>query len=125
MAGGRPAREAAEGNDRVTVTVQKRIVKNEIIDFMIKVDQTLEPTQKELIALGLIAQHDSVTAIDLVRILALGDAQELQDWLGRLRDWGLIGTRGRTKATEYFVQPEILRRVQFKGATTLKATEKH
>ena len=114
-----------DSNDRVVATVRKHIARREIVDFMVKVHQTFYPTQKELIALGLIAQHESLTAIELARHLELQNSDELQFWLGRLRKWSLIRTRGHTRATEYFVEPDILRRLAFEGATTLKGIEKH
>ena len=61
---GRRLPKVTEGDDRVVVTVRKQIMKPEIVDFMVKVDRTFQPTQKELIALGLIAQHETVTALD-------------------------------------------------------------
>ncbi len=39
--------------------------------------------------------------------------------------WRLIDARGQTKATEYFVDPNVLRMLEYKGATTLKGIEKH
>ena len=45
--------------------------------------------------------------------------------MGNLRKWGLVSTRGKTKGMEYFVDPEVLRRLEFKGTTTLKGIEKH
>jgi ATP-dependent DNA helicase RecG len=125
LSSGRPAPEVKEGNDRVTVIVRKQIVKPEIIDFMTKADQTFQPTQKELIVLGLIAQHESLTSIGLGKVLDIQNAEELRHWIGRLRNWGLVSSRGRTKAMEYFVKPEILRQLEFKGTTTLKGIEKH
>ncbi len=65
------------------------------------------------------------TAINLVEMLEVGNADELRPWLGRLRHWGLVGTRGQTKATEYFVDPEVLRKLAFEGPTTLKGIETH
>jgi len=125
LASGKKPPSVIEGNDRVVATVRKHIVRQEIVDFMVKAHQTFHPTQKELIALGLIAQHQSLTAIELVNHLELRNADELRSWLGRLRDWGLIGTRGQTKATEYLVDLEVLRKLAFEGATTLKGIEKH
>jgi ATP-dependent DNA helicase RecG len=125
LSSGRPVPEVREGNDRVTVVVHKQIIRPEIIDLIKKVDQTLQPTQKELIALGLIAQHESLTAMELCKLLLLGTAEDLQLWTGRLRDWALVSSRGRTKATEYYVKPEVLRRLEFKGATSLRGIEKH
>lgn len=121
----RPIPEVIEGNDRVTVIVRKRMVRSEIVDFMAKVDRTFQPHQKELITLGLIAQHEAVTAAELGDMLELSSAEEFRYWLGRLREWGLIATRGRTKATEYFVEPQVLRKLEFEGATTLKGIEQH
>ncbi len=125
LASGRAAPEVKEGDDRVTVIVRKQIIKAEIIDFMTKADQRFQPTQKELITLGLIAQHESLTALELNKILALRNAEESGVWIGRLRRWGLVDTRGRTKATAYYVKPDVLRRLEFKGITTLRGIENH
>lgn len=46
----------------------------------------------------LLAQHEALTALELVRLLELGTADELRPWLVRLQDWDLVRTRGRTKA---------------------------
>jgi len=91
---------------------------------MSKADETYQPSQKEQIALGLIAQHGSLTAIEMIKRLALNNADDLRHWIGRLVSWGLIGKRGQTKATEYFVAADVLRSLEFKGPTTLKAIER-
>lgn len=46
-------------------------------------------------------------------------------WLGRLVDIGLITLKGRTKGTEYLVNPEFLKNANFKGNTNLKRMENH
>jgi ATP-dependent DNA helicase RecG len=125
LASGRPVPEVQEGNDRVTVTVQKQIVKPEVIDFMMKVDETFQPSQRELIALGLLAQQESLTATQMIRILSLPGVNELRHWIGRLKDWGLIAAHGRTRGTEYFVDPKVLRKLEFKGRTSLKGIDPH
>lgn len=45
--------------------------------------------------------------------------------LARLCAWGLVGRSGRTQATRYFVQPELLRSLAFPAVTTLKSIEDH
>ena len=45
--------------------------------------------------------------------------------MGQLTKWELVKTRGRTKGTEYYVQPELLRKLEFKGTTTLRGIESH
>lgn len=122
---GRCVPEVAEGNDRVAVTIRKRILDDHIVDFMGKADETLNLTQKERITLGVLAQHKAITATDLCDILELENAAVLKPWLQRLLDWEVVRTKGRTKGTEYFVDPNLLRKLDFKGATTLKGIEPH
>jgi ATP-dependent DNA helicase RecG len=122
---GRAVPQVQQGDDRVTVTVRKQIVRAAIVDFMVKADQALSLSQKELITLGLLAQHEAMTALELGRALELTRTEDLRHWVGRLKELGVIGSRGRTKATEYFIEPKILRTLEFEGETTLKGIESH
>ena len=122
---GRPAPELVETHDRVQVTVRRRILKPEVIDFIAKADQTYQLTQRERIALGLLAQRDALTARELATVLELPSVEALQPWLKRLLDWRLVQTAGRTQATRYFVDPGLLRSLQFTGETTLRRIEPH
>jgi len=122
---GRPAPDLIETHDRVQVTVHRRILKPEVIDFIAKADQTYQLTQRERIALGLLAQHDALTARELANALELPSVEALQPWLKRLLDWRLVQSTGRTQATRYFIDPNLLRSLRFTGETTLKRIEPH
>jgi len=122
---GRPAPELIETHDRVQVTVRRRIHKPEVIDFMAKADQTYQLTQRERITLGLLARHDAMTALELAAVLELPSVEALQPWIRRLLEWALIQSAGRTRATRYFVDPGLLRTLNFVGGTTLKRIEPH
>ena len=122
---GRPAPELIETHDRVQITVRRRILKPEVIDFIAKADQTYQLTQRERIALGLLAQHDALTARELATTLELPSTEVLQPWLKRLLEWHLVQSAGRTQATRYFVDPGLLRSLKFTGETTLKRIEPH
>ena len=122
---GRPAPELSETHDRVQVTVRRRILKPEVIDFIAKADQTYQLTQRERIALGLLAQHDATTARELAAVLELLSVEALQPWIKRLLEWDLIQSSGRTQATRYFVNPGLLRTLNFVGGTTLTRIEPH
>jgi ATP-dependent DNA helicase RecG len=121
LSNAKPLPKVEEGNDRVRVTIQKRIINSDIIEFISKADETFQLKQKERITLGLIAQKESLTAIQLSKLLELHDSPELKNWLGRLIDLELIKTKGK----EYFVKPKMLRTFNFKGKTTLKGIESH
>lgn len=122
---GRPAPELREEHDRVQVVVQRRILKPEIIDFIAKADQTYQLTQRERIALGLLVQHDALTARELSTLLELPSVGAVQPWLSRLLDWSIVKSTGRTQATRYFVEPRLLESLDFSSATTLKRIEPH
>jgi ATP-dependent DNA helicase RecG len=125
VSGGKRLPVVKERDDRVIVTVYGRVINPEIVRLMDKVSQDYQLTQKELISLGVIAQHNALLGSDLRKIFALRDTSELDSWLGRLPDEKIILSRGRTKGTEYFVNPELLRKVGFKGKTTLRQIEDH
>lgn len=122
---GRPAPELHEEHDRVQVIVRRRILKPEVIDFIAKADETYQLTQRERIALGLLAQHDALTARELTTLLELSSVEALQTWLSRLLDWSIVKSAGRTQATRYFVDPALLKSLEFPSETTLKRIEPH
>lgn len=122
---GRPVPELAETHDRVQVTVRRRILAPAVIDFMAKADQSYPLTQRERIVLGLLAQHEALTARELATALELASVEALQPWLKRLLEWELVNTAGRTQGTRYYVEPALLRALNFSAATTLKRIEPH
>ena len=122
---GRPAPLVEEGADSVKVTLSRAAPDRQVLAFMDKVSQAYSLTQRERITLGLLAQHEALTARELTACLNLPNAEELRPWLGRLGDWGLVKQSGRTQATRYFLQPELLKSLAFPAVTTLKRIEDH
>ncbi|MGM0587116.1 MAG: ATP-binding protein [Bacteroidota bacterium] len=114
-----------EGDDRVSVTVKKRVINKEIINFIDKANNHFELNTKELISLGVIAQHKSLTAIEFSKKLGLNENYNLNDWLGRLRKLDLIETEGRTKGKKYLVNRKYLKELDFQGKTNLRNIEPH
>ncbi len=125
LSSGKQVPEVKQGDDRVTVIIRKQIINPVIIDFVAKADEVFQLTQKERITLGLLAQHESCTAQQLVKLLDLQNAEELKHWLDSLLESRIVKKKGRTKATEYFIEPELLRKLDFKGVTSLKGIESH
>lgn len=122
---GRPAPVVEEGSDWVRVTLARTAPDRQVLNFIAKASETYPLTQRERIVLGLLAQNESLTARELVTELELPHADALRPWLGRLCEWGLVGQSGRTQATRYFVQPDVLRSLEFPAVTTLKRIEDH
>jgi ATP-dependent DNA helicase RecG len=116
---------ASEGDDRVTITIKKRIIKNEVVSFINRINDEYQLRQKELICLGLIAQQTTLSAVEFSNILNLPTQNGIRDWLGRLIDLKIIKSVGRTKGVEYFVNSDMLHKAQYKGKTNLKTIEVH
>jgi len=114
-----------EGGDRVSITIEKRIVKKEIIKFMEKANELYTLKLREIISLGLIAQNTSLTAFEFAKSLDLKEQGKVKSWMGRLLELGLVQQKGKTKGTSYFINPSLLKELDFKGRTTLKEIEPH
>ena len=125
LASGRPPPLPSEGIDSVHVTVLRRIVKPQVIALIDDADKRFQLSQRERIMLGILAQADGLTALDLCRQLEVAGADALKPWLGRLVGLGLVGTAGRTKALRYFVEPALLRDTKAPSVTTLTRIAPH
>lgn len=122
---GRPAPALLETHDRVQVCISRRIARPEVIDFIAKADQAFQLSQRERIALALLAQSDGMTARELMRALELDAVDALQAWIKRLMNIELVRSAGKTQATRYFVDPSMLKSLDFVGTTTLQRIEPH
>ena len=125
LASGRPPPVPTEGIDSVTVTVLRRIVKPQVIALIDEADRRFQLSQRERITLGILAQADALTAIDLCRQVDVDGADALKLWLGRLPALGLVRTTGRTKGLRYFIDPALLRDAKVPTSTTLARIEPH
>ncbi len=124
---GRAVPVTREGSDSVTVTVGRRVLRPAVIRLMTDVDARYQLRQRERITLGLLmASTDGLTARELAKRLELDGTEELRAaWLGRLQDFGLVESSGKTQATRYFVSPDLLKGGGLDGQTTLKRVEPH
>jgi len=114
-----------EEGDRVVVRVERRILKPELIDLLARLDGQFGLSHRERIALGLIAQHGSLTALEFGRQLQIEGDDRIRVWLGTLPAKGIVQSRGQTRATEYFIAPDVRRATGFQSPTTLKAIAPH
>jgi ATP-dependent DNA helicase RecG len=122
---GRLVPELREGPDRVEVIVRRRVIRPEVIDFITRADEFFQLRQRERITLGLLAQHDSLTARELALALALPGVDAIGPWMGRLQTLNIVRQSGRTRGTRYFIEPSLLREMDFAGLTTLSRIEPH
>ena len=120
---GKPLPKVKEFDDRVTVIVSKQFVKKEIVQLMDRASNEFLLKQKEVISLGLLAQQQSYTATEMSEILNQNEEHGLKNWLGKLLDYNLVVKSGKGRGTQYSINPEFIRKLNFKGKTTLKNIE--
>ena len=125
LAQGRPVPVLTEGPDRVSVVVQRRIVRPEVIELLGALDSQFQLTQRERITFGLLAQHEGMTAQALAQALELPSVDAVRPWLGRLLGWKVVLTSGRTRGLQYFVDPSLQRKGRVPTKTTLTRIEAH
>lgn len=125
LATGRSAPETREGEDSVHVVVPRRVVHPGVVRLITDADQRHRLTQRERITLGLLAQSEGLTAVELTARLGLSDVGQLRPWLGNLVERGLVEQAGRTKGTRYFVPPDLLRASGLDARTTLRRVQPH
>lgn len=123
LGSGKPLPVVKETDERVTVIVKKQFVSKEVVRLMDKASNEFALKQKEVISLGLLAQQQSYTAIEISNILNQNEETGLRNWLGRLAELELIVKTGKGKGTQYAVNPEFIRKINFKGKTNLKNIE--
>ncbi|MCD8291604.1 MAG: putative DNA binding domain-containing protein [Prevotella sp.] len=124
LANGKVVPKVTEGEDWVEVRIERNIISQEMIKVMDYADQKYACKQKQLICLGLITLHESVTGTQLIELLNLKDSKYLRSWLQPLIDKRLvIATGEKTKAKEYRVNDKILKDSQYRGRTSLKRIE--
>lgn len=88
-------------------------------------DNNFKLTQKNIIALGFIAQKEKVAATDLVKFLQLQDSERLRSYVDNIVNQGIVITRGVKKGTQYLVNPQLLRNARLNIVTTLRTIEPH
>ena len=123
LSNGKQIPKVEEGDDYVKAIVGRRIISQEAIKVIRYALQVTELRQKQIICLGLIAQHESLSAADLIKLLNLKNRDELSPWLDKLVDDGIVETSGRKKGKEYRVCSHILKESGYKGQTSLKRIE--
>ena len=115
-----------EGDDSVSVTVERKIVSKEasrVFEHLQYFYPQIAQNQKALIAFGVVFQEEIISSIDLIRKLQLPEADRLRSYIEPLISQDIILSRGRGKGTKYYVNPAIISDSKANIQTTLKAIE--
>lgn len=115
-----------EGEDSVSVTVERKIVSREasrIYDYLGYAYPEIIHHQKAMIAFGLILQEEIIGAEALSKKLQLRESDRLRSFVDILCNKNIVLTRGRGKGTKYFINPDLISNSKANIRTTLKTIE--
>lgn len=115
-----------DSNYNTTTVIQtSKIVNEEILPVLDYVTRNYDISQKNLIALGLIAQHKKLLSTELDNLLQLDDNKKLRSYIDNLVELGIIIKRGIKKGNTFLVNPKVIANSKTNIKTTLKTIEPH
>ena len=123
LSAGKQVPVVVEGDDYVEVTVSRRIISKEISRIYDYLAYNFKVSQKGIIALGVILQKGSLSAMELSKELQLGDGDRLRSYTMSLIDNKIILTTGTGKGTKYRVNPKFVSEAKIQAKTSLKTLE--
>lgn len=115
----------SEFGDRVVVTISKLITNTDVVRIIRSVANRYKLSQKEKIALGLIAQHQTLSSSALISMLDLKGSNPTRAWIEKLVSEKIILPHGKTKGVEYSINQEIIRNANFSQKPNLRTIEPH
>jgi ATP-dependent DNA helicase RecG len=108
-----------------TVIQTSRIVNKEILPVLDYVTNNYDISQKNLIALGLIAQHKKLLSTELTNLLQLMQDDRLRSYTANLVKMGIVITQGVKKGNAFLVNPKVIVNSKTNLKTSLKTIEPH
>lgn len=110
--------------NNVRITQYSTILNQDLIPLFSFVNQNYPSlSQKNLIALGLIARSEKIAATELSTLLQLSENGRLRNYVDNLVNIGIVHTRGRKKGTQYLINPRLISSSRLNIPTTLKSIE--
>lgn len=107
----------------VKVIQYSTIINQELLPLFSYIQAHYKLTQKNIIALGLVAQNEKIAATDLIKLLQLSENERMRHYVDNLVSQGILITRGIKKGTQYLINPQLIHNSKFNIPTTLKTIE--
>ena len=108
-----------------TIIQTSKIVNEEILPLLDYVTKNYDISQKNIIALGLIAQHQKLLSTELCDLLQLDDNKRLRSYVDKLVELGIVDTWGIKKGNSFLINPKVIANSKANIKTSLKTVEPH
>jgi len=108
---------------KVSVTIFSGSVNTEAISILDYIDKHFNLTQKEYIALGIVATEKKILSTQLALKLQLSQEEKMSSWIGSLVEKEILITRGEKKARGFLLNSELFSQAKLGIKPTLKTLE--
>lgn len=125
LSAGKETPRVFEGDDFVEVTIFRKIIIKEVSRIYDYMKDQFNVKQKGIIALGILLQKGSISAINLARELQLSGNDRLRSYISTLLENKIILPYGTGKGTKYKVNPQFISKSKIQVKTSLKTLEPH
>jgi ATP-dependent DNA helicase RecG len=111
--------------DSTKVIQSSKIIDEEAVYLLDFISQHFQLTQREFIALGVIARHKKILSTQLAIELQLAEEERMRSFTGRLLELNIIISQGVKKGTAYLINPKLISDSKLNIKPTLKTIEPH
>lgn len=125
LSAGKETPRVFEGDDFVEVTIFRKIIIKEVSRIYDYMKDQFNVKQKGIIALGILLQKGSISAINLAKELQLSGNDRLRSYISTLLENKIILPYGTGKGTKYKVNPQFISKSKIQVKTSLKTLEPH
>lgn len=119
----KPLPEIESDFTKVAVTIHSGSINPEAVSILDYIDKHFSLSQKEYIALGIIATEKKILSTQLASKLQLNQEDKMRTWISGLIENNIIITQGIKKGTEYLLNPDLFAQAKLDLIPSLKTLE--
>lgn len=107
----------------LSVTISSNSINPDAVSVLDFIDKHFVLSQKEYIALGVIATEKKILSTQLANKLQLTEEDKMRSWVNGLLDKQIIISQGKKKGTSYLLNPELFAQAKLDITPSLKTLE--
>lgn len=122
---GKPFPEVHSEFDLTRVTQRSTILDPALVQLLEYIAKNYELSQKNFIALGMVARTSKLHVTDLSKALQLAGDDRLRSYTERLVEQQILKTQGQRKGASYIINPDLIHAAKANVKPTLRTMEDH
>lgn len=113
------------GFDFTKVIQSSEILNEEVVFLLEYISQHYQLSQKQFIALGVIAREKKILGTELIKHLQIQEDDRLRSYVAKLEEQNILISRGIKKGKQYLINPQLIKSSKLNIKPSLKTIEPH